>query len=114
MHELAITQDILQSVCQHAQQAQAVRVTDIYIVVGKLSSIVDESVSFCWKFISDGTICAGARLHFNNIPAVFRCMDCSHSFTMNEMLSPCPQCQSARLEVTSGEEFYLDSIEIEK
>ncbi len=114
MHELAVTESILSIAGRHAKEAQASRVTDIYIVVGQLSSIVDDSVQFYWDIISEGTICANATLHFQRIPAKMVCMDCSHSYTLEGELTLCPQCGGARVQVTSGEEFWLDSIEIEK
>jgi hydrogenase nickel incorporation protein HypA/HybF len=114
MHELAITESILQIATRHAQQAEASRVTDIHIVIGKLSSIVDDSVQFYWDMISEETICAGAVLHFERRPAKMACQDCGSNYTLEGELVLCPQCGSARVKVISGEEFFLDSIEIEK
>ncbi len=114
MHELAVTESILNIADRHAREAQATRVTDIYIVIGKLSSIVDDSVQFYWDIISEGTICAKATLHFERIPAKMVCMDCGNSYTLAGELTLCPQCNSARVQVVSGDEFWLDSIEIEK
>lgn len=114
MHELAVTENILNIATKHAQQANAVRVTDIHIVIGALSSIVDDSVQFYWDFISEGSICAGAKLHFSRVPARLTCQDCGHTYTLESELSPCPQCGSIKVKVISGEEFWLDSIEIER
>ena len=61
MHELAVTESILNIAVQHASQAGAVRVTDLNLVIGQLSSIFDDSVQFYWDMISEGTICAGRR-----------------------------------------------------
>lgn len=114
MHELAVTESILSIAGRHARQAEATRVTDIHLVIGQLSSIVDDSVQFYWDIISAGTICAGARLHFQRISAELRCTDCGHSYTLSDELKLCPQCGSASVRVVSGEEFWLDSIEIER
>jgi hydrogenase nickel incorporation protein HypA/HybF len=114
MHELAVTESILQIATRHAQQADASRVTDIHIVIGRLSSIVDDSVQFYWDMISEGTICAGARLHFERRPAQMACQQCGAVYILEGELVLCPQCGSARVKVVSGEEFWLDSIEIEK
>lgn len=114
MHELAVTESILNIAVKHAQQANAVRVTDIYVVIGALSSIVDDSVQFYWDFISEGTLCSGATLHFKRVPAQLTCLECGHTYTLQNELSPCPHCNSMQVKVTSGEEFWLDSIEIEK
>ncbi|HQF61141.1 MAG TPA: hydrogenase maturation nickel metallochaperone HypA [Anaerolineaceae bacterium] len=112
MHELSVTESILNIASRHAEQAEAKRVTDIHIVVGKLSSIVDDSVQFYWDMISEGTICAGATLHFQRVPARLACLDCNAEFELSAELIPCPKCGSVRVKVLAGEEFWLDSIEI--
>jgi hydrogenase nickel incorporation protein HypA/HybF len=114
MHELAVTESILKIVQTHAQQANAKAVTDVYIVLGRLSSIVDDSVQFYWDFISQDTLCAGSKLHFERIPARFLCLDCSHTYQVDTDLEPCPNCQSSRVKVVAGDEFRLDSIQIVK
>lgn len=114
MHELAVTESVLDIALRHARQANASRVTDIYLVIGRLSSIVDESVQFYWELIAEGTICQHAKLHFNRIPARLRCLDCNQEFDINGNLSPCPQCGSFHLQIIGGEEFYVESILVEK
>jgi hydrogenase nickel incorporation protein HypA/HybF len=113
MHELAVTENILEIASRHGVQAGAKRVTDIHIVIGKLSSVVDDSVQFYWDILSEKSICAGAKLHFERIPAQMQCLDCEKIYTIQE-LTPCPNCSSTNIKVISGEEFWLDSIEIEK
>ncbi len=114
MHELSITESILDIATQHARNADAKRVTHVYLVIGRLSSIVDDSVQFYWDILNKETICEGARLHFERIPARLTCLDCGATYTLSAELIPCPECQSSRVKVNSGEEFRVDSIEIEK
>lgn len=114
MHELSVTESVLEIACKHAKKAQAKKVTDIYLVIGKLSSIVDDSVQFYWDFISEGTLCEEATLHFKRIPAEMVCLDCDHKYILDDELTPCPQCGSARIRVISGDEFNLESIEVQK
>ena len=113
MHELAVTESILNIATKHAVQANAVRVSDVHLVIGQLSSIVDESVQFYWDMIAEGTICAGAQLHFQRKPAALKCLDCDHTYTLMGELTDCPNCHGARIKVVAGEEFYVESIEIE-
>jgi hydrogenase nickel incorporation protein HypA/HybF len=114
MHELSVTENILNIASSHAQKAGALKVTDINIVIGRLSSIVDDSIQFYWDMISENTICFGARLHFERHPAEILCLNCNQKYTISTDLIPCPNCDSLSLMVLSGEEFWLDSIEIEK
>lgn len=113
MHEMAVTQSILTITCQHAERANAARITDIHLVIGQLSSIVDDSIQFYWDFIAAGTLAEGATLHFERIPAQLTCNDCSHTFALTAGLMPCPICDSLNLSVTAGDEFYIASIDIE-
>jgi len=114
MHELSVTESVLEIACKHAEKAQANKVTDIYLVIGRLSSIVDDSVSFYWDMISKNTVCEDAKLHFKRIPAKLICLQCNHEYTLDDELTPCPNCGSARVKVISGDEFNLDSIEIQR
>ena len=114
MHELAVTESILNIAVKNAEEASAARVTDIHLVIGQLSSIVDDSIQFYWDIISDGTICKGAVLHFERIPAKIQCQECHTEYNIENGLTACPECQSVKVKVINGEEFWLDSIEIEK
>lgn len=114
MHELAVTESILKIAERYAQQAKASRVTDLYLVIGALSSIVDDSVQFYWEIMTEESICAGSKLHFQRVPSRLLCLDCSNEYTLESGLEPCPACGSAKVEIIAGDQFYLDSIEIEK
>ncbi len=113
MHELAVTESILEITLRHARESNARRVTDLYLVVGSLSSIVDDSVQFYWDFVAKESLAAGAKLHFRRIPAEFLCLDCTRKFSPSGEDFLCPGCGSPRLKITAGEEFFLESIAIE-
>ena len=113
MHELGITQNLLQVAIRHAGDLEHAQITDLYLVIGELSSVVDDSVQFYWDFVSQGTIAAGSCLHFRRIPALMNCLTCAHSYSLAEGLS-CPICDSIRVQVTAGEEFYLEAIDVEQ
>ncbi|NSW51421.1 MAG: hydrogenase maturation nickel metallochaperone HypA [Anaerolineae bacterium] len=113
MHELAVTESILNITTRFARQENATRVTDVYLVIGDLSSIIDDSVQFYWDFITKDTVCEKSLLHFRRIPARAKCNNCGHEFQLKELM-PCPQCDSARFKIIEGEEFYVDSIKITK
>ena len=114
MHELAITQRIAEVALRHAEENNANRITDLYLVLGDLSSVVDDSVQFYWDIVTEGTLCEGATLHFQRIPAKLHCQDCGHAYILSDgKLNPCPLCDSLNVQIIRGEEFRLESIEIE-
>jgi hydrogenase nickel incorporation protein HypA/HybF len=113
MHELAVTQSLLQIALHHAEQAGATRVTRLYLVIGELSSIVDDSVQFHWDMVSRGTIAAGAILEFRRVPVTLQCGACGQEFPLDRRSFTCPACGSKSVTVTGGEEFFLESIDVD-
>jgi hydrogenase nickel incorporation protein HypA/HybF len=113
MHELAITESILEIAVRHAEAQNATKITDLHIVMGQWASMVDDSIQFYWDIISEGTIAKGATLHFDRIPAALTCLACGQTYQPDVRALFCPNCQSTRIQVITGEEFRLDSIEIE-
>ncbi|HEY53040.1 MAG TPA: hydrogenase maturation nickel metallochaperone HypA [Caldilineae bacterium] len=114
MHELSITQSIIDVAIEAANANNASRITDIHLVIGDLTSIVDDSVQFYFDFLSKDTLAAGATLHFQRESATATCVDCSHQWPVTPPLLPeCPNCNSARVQITGGREFFIESIEID-
>ena len=113
MHELSVTQSVLEISLRHAQQAGAKRVTDLYLLIGQLSYVMDDSVQFYWDMIAKDTIAEGATLHFQRVPAEFRCLDCGQRYPVDGENLACPNCDSTNVRLASGDEFRLDSIDIE-
>ncbi len=114
MHELSITESLLTTASDYACQNKARKVTVLNLVIGELSGIVDESIQFYWDMISENSICEKSILHFDKRKAVMKCMSCGKEFDLAGELSPCPSCSSMDLKFLSGNEFLLESIEIEK
>ena len=112
MHELALTENILNTALRYAAQANAQRVTDLHFVVGQLSVIADDSIQFYWDSITPGTLCADARLHFQHVPAQLKCLNCEHIFDLPADKIVCPQCDSERVQMQTGTDFCLASIDI--
>jgi len=113
MHELAVTQSILKIALQHAEKADAKRVTDLNIVMGELSKMVDDSIQFYWDIIAKDTIAEKATLHFRRVPAEFQCLSCSEKYNPGDEEFICPKCGGARVKIVAGEEFLLESIDVE-
>lgn len=113
MHELAITQSMLDLVLEQAKGARAKKVEKIYLIIGEMSGYVEESVQFYFDFFSKGTIAEGAALSFTMVPATARCRSCGKIFKIKEFEWVCPDCSQSSLEITAGNELRVESIEVE-
>ncbi len=110
MHELAVTEEILSLVLSEANKNSATKVKHVKLVIGEMTGIVNESVSFYFNEISKGTIAEGATLSFKRIPAAGRCRDCGYQFEVKDFVWACPHCESLNINITAGKELYLESL----
>lgn len=113
MHELAVTQSMLNLALEHAEQAGARHITVINLVIGQMSSIVDDCIQFYFDFVSKGTIAEGAALSFKRVASRLRCRGCGEEFVLEGYDWTCPACGGLGGEVIAGRELYVDSIEVE-
>ncbi len=113
MHELGVTQAILDIALDKAKAAKAEKITKINLVIGEMSGIVDDCVQFYFDFLSKDSIASGTTLSFKRIPMQVRCRKCGFSFLPDNSLWSCPQCNEWDVEIIAGREFYVDSIEVE-
>jgi hydrogenase nickel incorporation protein HypA/HybF len=113
MHELPVTQGILDAILDASRRNGGRRITAVDIVIGEMASIVDDSVQFYFDILGKDTLAEGATLRFHRQKATATCLMCSHSFPVQAPLTPvCPQCGSAQLQVSGGRDFYVESIEV--
>lgn len=113
MHELGVTQNILQIALEHAQKAGAKKIRRIHLVLGGLSGVVGESIQFYFDFLSKETLAEGAQLVFHKVPVRFRCRQCGTEFDFKGENWTCPDCGGPGPEILSGREFHLESLEVE-
>jgi len=120
MHELGITQQMLEQALAQAQAAGAERITGLNLALGALSDITPDSVQFYFDMLSPGTPAAGAQLSFRQVQPVMRCRQCGTEFAWtaegqlpsDESDGYCPNCGSDRYDLIHGREFYLESIDV--
>lgn len=113
MHELAITQSMVNLVLDEAQKNGARKVKSIRLVLGELSGVVGECVEFYFSLMSKDTMAEGATIYFSTVPTQARCRQCSRLFEVKEFDWICPDCQSVSLELVAGNELFVESIEVE-
>lgn len=113
MHELPVTQSILKIALEHAEKANARRVIGLNLVIGELATMVDDSIQFYWEIIAKDTIAEKATLHFRRVPAELECLSCAEKYHPADGDLTCPKCGSLHVKIIAGEEFLLESIDVD-
>ncbi|OGO31975.1 MAG: hydrogenase maturation nickel metallochaperone HypA [Chloroflexi bacterium RBG_16_56_11] len=113
MHEYSITESLLSLALEKASEARAGKITRINLVVGELAGVVGECVQFYFDAISQETIARGARLSFEMRPTKVRCQKCQTVFSPDGHDWSCPGCREMAVEIVSGRECFMESIEVE-
>ena len=110
MHELSLASAIIATVERHAAGR---RVTAVRLQVGHLRQVVPASLEFYFEHVARGTVVEGARLEQEAIPARLRC-SCGHLWELDGIDFRCAACGVADAVVVSGEEFLVESIDVEQ
>jgi hydrogenase nickel incorporation protein HypA/HybF len=113
MHELTVTQTMLDIVLEQAEKTHARKVGAINLVIGELSGFVEDSVRFYFGFLAKDTIAEGAALNFKSVSPRARCRGCGNTFALKEFDWSCPRCGGGDVEITAGKELSIESIDVE-
>lgn len=113
MHELSLTQNIVELAVEHARRENATAIFSLTVEIGALSGVMADAVAFAFDVCSQNTLAQGARLEIRHIPGLGRCLSC-HELTEMETLSyVCPLCGSLALETLQGQEMKFIEMEID-
>jgi hydrogenase nickel incorporation protein HypA/HybF len=106
MHELAITQGVVEAVTERTGDAP---VTSVRLRVGRLAGVVPDAMRFCFDLVTAGTPLDGATLEFEQPEGRGRCRTCGAEFVLADLILLC-DCGSADVEVLAGRELAVASV----
>ena len=113
MHEMGIALQIIEIATDSIPpDAGDVRVEKINLKIGKLAAVVPDSLRFCFDVAVKDSPLEGAELFIQALPVVARCRDCDTQWTINGPVFTCENCDGGSLEILSGRELDIESIEI--
>lgn len=110
MHELSITQNIVEIACELAGSR---RVRAVRVRIGRLTGVDVRAVRFCYDLCAEGTLVEGSRLEIDEVPGAARCTECRREIALELPLGVCPCAQAALLERTSGDELTVTELEVD-
>ncbi|MBE6017959.1 MAG: hydrogenase maturation nickel metallochaperone HypA [Lachnospiraceae bacterium] len=113
MHELAITEGIMETALPAAKAGGAKKILEIRLKIGELSGVFPEYIEEYLQVLAKGTIAEGAALKVERIPVSIKCADCTFEGPIDRKNAKCPKCGSLDFRITGGREYYVDSLEVE-
>jgi hydrogenase nickel incorporation protein HypA/HybF len=106
MHELAITQSVVDAVTDRTGSAP---VAIVRVRVGRLAGVVPDAMRFCFELVTAGTPLEGATLELDQPDGRGRCRTCGEDIALADLILLC-SCGSADVEVLAGRELAVASV----
>lgn len=113
MHELSIAQSILETALAEAEKHGGKHIRALSVKLGKASHIEPESLELCLEAAAKGTIAEGARTQIEPVATTAKCTACVFTFLVHGDELICPRCGNRNLEIVTGTEVFLESLEVD-
>ncbi len=111
MHEFSVTKSLVDLCNQEAVRNDMKEVRIINLKVGRFTGFSPDSIRFYFEHLKTNTRCATASIVFEEVPIKIKCCDCHKHSTIDEPILLCPYCGSNAIDLISGREFSVASIE---
>ena len=108
MHEVALTESIVEAIRARLGEARVVRVR---LAVGRRMAVLPDALRFAFAACTRDTPLDGARLEIDEIAARGRCRACAHEWTLEDVVALC-RCGSADVELLAGGELQIREVEV--
>jgi hydrogenase nickel incorporation protein HypA/HybF len=108
VHEVGLCESVLAAVERRAGNRPVSRVK---LRVGVQHAVEPEAMRQAFELVSGGSVADGASLELVIVPAGCRCLTCAYEGDLGDVLALCPQCNSAGIEVSGGDELVLESLQ---
>jgi hydrogenase nickel incorporation protein HypA/HybF len=112
MHEAGLMQNVLEMSFECAKAHNAARIEGINVRIGMLAGVVPDALEFAFEAMKKGTMAENARLNVEYAPVVCWCRKCEQEFKPENFSSACPMCGKNDIEIRSGLEMNLISVEV--
>jgi hydrogenase nickel incorporation protein HypA/HybF len=113
MHEMGIAMQIIEiSIASIPADLKNAQIKKVNLKVGKLAAVVPESLHFCFQIAAQDTPLCDAQLNIEEIPLKIRCTDCNVEWIAHEPVFVCRKCNGTSVEMLSGRELDITSIEV--
>ncbi|CCK81537.1 hydrogenase maturation nickel metallochaperone HypA/HybF [Desulfobacula toluolica] len=113
MHEMGIAQQLVKiAIDAIPEDIENPKVEILNLKIGKLASVVEHSLSFCFEIIAQNTPLATARLNIDFIPVKVLCKSCGNTWEVTGPVFKCLFCEDGDVQMLTGREIEITSLEL--
>lgn len=113
MHELSIIRNILAAAEAEARANQAASIQRVSCRIGVLRGVDADLLSEAFNAARKGTMAERAELDVATVGVRIDCLICGRRSRSSGWMFECPACGSDNVELFSGDELELCSLELE-
>lgn len=111
MHELALSENIVELVAERARSEGMRAVNKVTVEVGMAAGVEADALRFCFDIVTADTMVRGAELVIETIALQAQCRNCAGTFEPADMVSSCPRCGTYAPLLERGRELRVKSFE---
>lgn len=111
MHELALSESIVDLVLECARRESLSAVTRVVVELGAAAGVEHEALRFSFDAVTADTPARGAELVIESVPLRARCRACAAEFEPENFFDACPRCGEHGAAVLAGRELRVKSLE---
>ena len=113
MHEMSLAESVLQIIEDAARKQGFTRVRTVWLEIGQLACVEQESLRFAFDAVVRGSIAEQARLEIIEMAGQGRCKKCAQGFPLAALYEACPECGSHEVSVIGGDTMRVKELEVE-
>lgn len=113
MHEMSLAESVLQIIEDTARKQGYTRVKTVWLEIGQLACVEQESLRFCFDAVMRDSIAHEARLEITETAGQGRCEKCLIEMPIAALYEACPNCGSYEIHVIDGDEMRVKELEVE-
>ena len=115
MHEHGMMDEIFKKIELIAKQNKLSKINKIKLRIGQNHQVKPDLLLSAFEHIANAHKKAeGAKLEYDITPTEVKCRSCANEFTMDEQAGFCPSCDGVDLDIMSGRDVVIESVEGEK
>ncbi|GHS86957.1 putative hydrogenase nickel incorporation protein HypA [Synergistales bacterium] len=113
MHELSLAESVTNTIKSLCASSGWAKVRRVIIKVGHMRQVDPELLAFAFGIAGKGTVMEDAELSIMELPIILKCKACGKTSDCESMVFICPNCGNTNVDILSGMELAIESMEVE-